>query len=104
MEIKVLGQRCSKCVATIEMIERVARDVAVRVNITKVEDPRERLQLGATGTPAFIVAGRLVHNGGLPSHVRAPVVDGPADWIRGPVRIGQQDIRCCSNPHMIRNV
>lgn len=68
MEVKVLGPGCSKCVATIEMIERVARDMAVKVEIIKVEDPQQILHLGATVTPAVVVAGRLVHNGGLPSH------------------------------------
>ncbi|MDP3168821.1 MAG: arsenical pump-driving ATPase, partial [Polaromonas sp.] len=68
MKIQVLGTGCSKCRSAIAMIERVALESHVEVDITKVETPEEILRLGATATPAVIIDGRIVHSGGIPAH------------------------------------
>ncbi|MDP3606575.1 MAG: MTH895/ArsE family thioredoxin-like protein, partial [Polaromonas sp.] len=68
MKIQVLGTGCSKCHSAIAMIERVALESHVEVDITKVETPEEILRLGATATPAVIIDGRIVHSGGIPAH------------------------------------
>jgi arsenite-transporting ATPase len=68
MEIEVLGSGCSKCRVTIGMIERVANDLGVAVEITKIQNPEEIRRLGVHSTPAVIIGGKIVHSGGLPSH------------------------------------
>jgi arsenite-transporting ATPase len=68
MEIEVLGSGCSKCRVTIGMIERVANDLGVAVEITKIQNPEEIRRHGVHSTPAVIIGGKIVHSGGLPSH------------------------------------
>lgn len=50
------------------MIERVARDSAIQVNLDKVEDVAEIRRHDVKATPAVIIDGRIVHSGGLPSY------------------------------------
>ncbi len=68
MEIEVLGSGCSKCRVTIGMIERVAHDLGVTVEITKIQNPEVIQRLGVHATPAVIIDSKIVHSGGLPSH------------------------------------
>lgn len=71
MEIKVLGSGCSKCHSTIGIIERAAQASGVEIQIVKVETPEEIRQYGVHATPAVVIAGKVVHSGGLPSHDEA---------------------------------
>ncbi|WP_201494564.1 arsenical pump-driving ATPase [Rubrivivax sp. A210] len=68
MKIKVLGSGCSKCHSTIGIIERTARDAGIEVEIVKVERPDEIKAYGVHATPAVVIAGQVVHSGGIPSH------------------------------------
>ncbi len=68
MEIRVLGSGCSKCRSTIGIIERAAQASGVEVQIVKVENPEEIRRYGVHATPAVVIAGKVVHSGGLPSH------------------------------------
>jgi arsenite-transporting ATPase len=68
MQVLVLGSGCSKCQATIAMIERVAQDLGVPVEIGKITDRDEMHRLGVHHTPAVLVNGELVHSGGIPAH------------------------------------
>ena len=88
MEIKVLGSGCSKCHATIGIIERAAKASDVYVEITKVEDPEEIKRSGVRATPAVMIDGKVVHSGGLPSHdeVQAWLKPGPIGFLRQPTR------------------
>ncbi len=88
MEIKVLGSGCSKCRVTIGMIERVARDLGVAVEITKVQNPEEIQRLGVHATPAVIIDGKIVHSGGLPSHdeIQGWLKPGPMGFLSKPTR------------------
>ena len=81
MRIKVLGSGCSKCRSTIGIIERSARDAGVDVEIVKVESPAEITACGVHATPAVVIAGQVVHSGGIPSH------DTVAAWFK-PAVIG----------------
>lgn len=81
MEIKVLGSGCSKCRSTIGMIERVARDSGVDVEIIKVQNPEEIKRHGVRATPAVVIDGKVVHSGGLPSREEVQ------RWLK-PVPIG----------------
>ena len=67
MDIKVLGPGCANCRRTVQLIEDVARDHAVPVSVTKVEDMREIVGYGVMATPAVVIDGKVVHAGGLPN-------------------------------------
>ena len=77
MRIKVLGTGCSKCRSTVGIIERVARDAAVEVEIVKVESPEEIKAYGVQATPAVVIEERVVHSGGVPSHDTVKAWFGP---------------------------
>jgi arsenite/tail-anchored protein-transporting ATPase len=68
MKITVAGPGCSKCQSTTAMIERVAKDVGVAVEITKMTDRTEMQAHGIRATPAVLIDGRVVHSGGIPAH------------------------------------
>ena len=68
VKVKVLGSGCSKCRSTVGLIERTARDAGIAVEIIKVERPDEIQAYGVHATPAVVIADRVVHSGGIPSH------------------------------------
>ncbi len=68
VQIKVLGSGCSKCRSTIGIIERTARDAGVEVEIVKVDQPEQIRRYGVRATPAVVIAGQVVHSGGIPAH------------------------------------
>lgn len=88
MEVIVLGIGCAKCQSTVAMIERVAKDVGVQVEITKIEDRAEIHRRGIAATPAVMVGGALVHSGGIPAHeaVEAWLKPQPLELLRHPTR------------------
>ena len=69
MEIKVLGTGCSRCRATVALIEEIARAKGVVINLAKVEDIKEIVSYGVLSTPGIVVDGKVVHTGGIPSRV-----------------------------------
>jgi arsenite-transporting ATPase len=82
MQVKVLGSGCSKCRSTIGIIERAAQAAGVEVQIVKVENPEEIKQYGVRATPAVVIAGKVVHSGGLPSH------DEVQAWLKPAATVG----------------
>lgn len=66
-DIKVLGPGCANCKNTTALIERVAADRAVPINLQKVEEIREIMSYGIMSTPGVIIDGKVVHAGGVPS-------------------------------------
>ena len=88
MEIRVLGSGCSKCRSTIGIIERAAQASGVEVQIVKVENPEEIRRYGVHATPAVVIAGKVVHSGGLPSHdeVQAWLSPGTVGFLNHPTR------------------
>ena len=68
LQVDVLGSGCSKCQATTNMVERVARELGVAVEIQKITDHDQIQAFGVHRTPAVMVDGELVHCGGIPSH------------------------------------
>ena len=88
MKIKVLGSGCSKCRSTIGVIERAAQACGVDVAIVKVEDPDEIRRSGVKATPAVMIAGKLVHSGGIPAHeeVQTWLRPGPIGFLSHPTR------------------
>ena len=88
MEVTVLGIGCAKCKSTVAMIERVAKDAGVNVEITKIEDRAEILRRGITATPAVMIGGAVVHSGGIPAHesVEGWLKPQPLELLRNPTR------------------
>lgn len=76
MDIVVLGSGCSKCHSTTGLVQRVAKDLNIPVNISLNVSKEDRERLGIHSTPAVLVDGRLVHSGGIPSHEKVEV------WLR----------------------
>ena len=68
MKVLVLGSGCSKCLATAAMIERVAHELGVALEIGKVTEREQIHGFGVHRTPAVAVDGQLVHSGGIPAH------------------------------------
>lgn len=88
MEVEIFGSGCSKCQSTTAMVERVAKDLGISVNLSKNENQEERIQLGIQGTPAVMIDGKLVHSGSIPSHekVEAWLKPKPLDLLNHPTR------------------
>lgn len=66
-EIMVLGSGCSKCVKTAELIQQVAADCNLAVEVVKVSDPEVMMNYGVMRTPAVVVDKTLVHSGSIPA-------------------------------------
>jgi small redox-active disulfide protein 2 len=66
-DIKVLGPGCANCKDTTALIERIAQEKGVAINLQKVEDLRDIMSYGVMSTPGVVVDGKVVHAGGVPS-------------------------------------
>jgi small redox-active disulfide protein 2 len=84
--IKVLGSCCSKCATTAKLIEQVAAEQGVAIDLEKVEDIQAIVAYGVMSTPAVVVDGKLAIAGAVPD--RATI----AAWLApAPQR------RCCAS-------
>ena len=70
MDIKVLGTGCANCRNTIKLIEEVATEKGVTIELSKVEELPEIMKFGVMSTPAVVVDGKVVHAGGVPDRAR----------------------------------
>ncbi|QBR70595.1 thioredoxin family protein [Beijerinckiaceae bacterium] len=66
-DIKVLGPGCANCKNTTALIERVAQEKGLAINLQKIEDLRDIMSYGVMSTPGVVVDGKVVHAGGVPS-------------------------------------
>jgi small redox-active disulfide protein 2 len=66
MDIKVLGTGCANCKNTIALIDQVAKDKGVSVQLEKIEDLRAIMGYGVMSTPGVVIDGKVVHAGGVP--------------------------------------
>jgi small redox-active disulfide protein 2 len=73
--VKVLGTGCANCRTTLRLIEEVARERGVEVQVEKVERIEDIAAAGVLRTPGVIVDGRVVHAGGVPTR------DAIAGWL-----------------------
>ena len=69
-DIKVLGTGCANCRNTIKLIEEVAAEKGVAVNLSKVEDLPQIMQYGVMSTPGVVIDGKVVHAGGIPDRAK----------------------------------
>lgn len=65
-QVKVLGSGCKKCTRTVEIIQTVASECGVDVNVVKETSPEAMMRYGVMSTPAVIVDDVLVHSGSVP--------------------------------------
>lgn len=68
--VKVLGSGCANCKTTQKLVEEVARQKGVEIELTKVEDLKEIMSYGVMATPGVVVDGKVVHSGGVPSRAK----------------------------------
>lgn len=78
MNVKVLGTGCSNCKNTIKLIEEVAREKGVAIEVVKVEEIQDIMRYGVMSTPGVVIEEQVVHAGGVPSRAK---VEG---WLQGP--------------------
>jgi arsenite-transporting ATPase len=88
MDVIVLGMGCAKCHSTVAMIDRVAKDAGVHVDIRRIEDRAEIQRRGITATPAVIIDGVVVHSGGIPAHEKVArwLLPPPLELLNHPTR------------------
>lgn len=67
MEILILGSGCANCRTTYDRITKVAEEMNIKVNLTKIEDIVEIAKYNIMSTPAVVVDGTIVHRGGVPT-------------------------------------
>ncbi|MDV6249737.1 thioredoxin family protein [Vibrio sp. EA2] len=63
---KVLGSGCAKCVNTANLIEKVAAEQGVDVEVEKVTDMEAIMNYGVMSTPAVVMDEEVVHSGSIP--------------------------------------
>jgi small redox-active disulfide protein 2 len=74
-EVKVLGTGCANCRTTAALVEEVARQQGVAINLEKVEALPEIMRYGVMATPGVVVDGKVVHAGGVPRREKI------AEWL-----------------------
>ncbi len=74
--VKVLGTGCANCRNTIKLLETVARETGVAIELEKVEDIKDIMAYGILSTPGVVIDGAVVHAGGVPSRAK---VEG---WLK----------------------
>ena len=93
MKIKVLGTGCANCKTTLKLIEEVAAEKGVDVQLEKVEDIQAIMAYGVMSTPGVVIDEKVVHSGGLPNR------DTISQWLAGSTE--QSDVSagssCCNN-------
>jgi len=67
MNVKVLGTGCASCRSTTRLLEAVAREKGVDIQLEKVEEPQDIMRYGILSTPGVVIDGHVVHAGGVPS-------------------------------------
>lgn len=65
-EIKVLGTGCTKCIKTVEIISKIAKELNINVQVTKETDPEVIMNYRVMTTPAVIINEVNVHSGSIP--------------------------------------
>lgn len=66
-QVKVLGSGCASCRATARLLDEVARQKGVEIQLEKVEEIQEIARYGILSTPGVVIDGQVVHAGGVPS-------------------------------------
>ncbi|OYY48214.1 MAG: thioredoxin family protein [Methylophilales bacterium 28-44-11] len=75
-KFKVLGSGCAKCVKTAEMLERIAQELNVSVEVSKETNIEAIMGYGVMSTPAVVLDEVLVHSGSIPNR------DKIENWLK----------------------
>jgi small redox-active disulfide protein 2 len=67
MKVEVLGTGCANCKRTVQLVEDVAREQGVAIELVKVEELPKIMGYGVMSTPGVVVDGKVVHAGGVPT-------------------------------------
>ena len=73
--IKVLGTGCANCKTTLKLIDEMAKEKGVELQLEKVEDIQAIMSYGVMSTPGVVLDGKVVHAGGVPGR------DKIAQWL-----------------------
>jgi hypothetical protein len=65
-EIIVLGSGCTKCIKTAELIQSVADECSIPINVVKETSPEIIMNYGVMSTPAVVIDNMVVHSGSIP--------------------------------------
>ncbi|MFP6843611.1 MAG: thioredoxin family protein [Thalassolituus sp.] len=65
-QIKVLGSGCAKCVKTAAVIQAIADEHGVPVNLVKETSAEVMMNYRVMSTPAVVVDEVVVHSGSIP--------------------------------------
>jgi len=65
--VKILGTGCANCKNTLALVEAVARENNVQIDLEKVEDLPSIMGYGVMSTPGVVIDGVVVHAGGVPA-------------------------------------
>jgi len=77
--IKVLGTGCTKCLKTVELINKIANEQAVSVSVIKETDPETIMHYAVMSTPAIVIDEVLVHSGSI------PLQNDVKSWLTGKI-------------------
>jgi len=64
--IKILGSGCANCKTTYKLIQEVAAEQGVDVELEKIEDIGQIMSYGVMSTPGVVIDNTVVHAGGIP--------------------------------------
>lgn len=73
---KVLGSGCANCKTTVRLVEEVAKELGVAIELEKIEDMQKIASFGVMSTPGVVIDGKVVHSGGIPSRAKV------AEWLQ----------------------
>ena len=75
--IIVLGSGCKKCVKTAELIQKVADENQIAINLKKETSPEIIMNYGVMSTPSVVLDNQVVHSGSVPdrSEIEAWIKD-----------------------------
>ncbi|BAO44894.1 thioredoxin family protein [Thiolapillus brandeum] len=64
--IKILGSGCANCKTTYKLIQEIAAEKGVDVELEKIEDIGQIMSYGVMSTPGVVIDDTVVHAGGIP--------------------------------------
>lgn len=65
--VKVLGSGCKNCQVTATLIDKVATEKNVEIELIKVTDLQQIMAYGVMKTPAVVIDEHVVHKGSVPN-------------------------------------
>ena len=107
MEIAILGTGCSKCKTLYERVKKVVEENQSTATVKKIEDITEIIKFGVRTTPAVVIDGTVIMQGGLPKE------DEIKEWLsiekldmkklvkqryNELALMDKESVSCCCNP------